>query len=117
MEWQTDVAVSFGRPQGAPGNGPDGVGNFRVPGLFFDRAERAPRLLSEDQDREIHEAALAFLKLYKQLLKLSIDRGHPRYKVIPKFHVFLHIAGDVWEYRLNFKFFFIVFSMKTSSAR
>ena len=113
MEWQTDATVSCGRPQGAPGQwwrgaakrGSAGDGSCRLPGCVFDRAENAPRLLSELQAREIYDAAKTFLKMYAELMKLSIRRERPRYKIIPKFHVLWHIVSDVWECRLNCRHF------------
>eukprot|EP00439_Symbiodinium_sp_Y106_P042800 s93_g5.t1 len=70
---------------------------------FFDRSERSARLLTEQEAESISEAVLKFLMIYRQLVKISVSRNCPRYKVIPKMHVLLHIGEDVRETRTNFR--------------
>ncbi|CAE7339484.1 unnamed protein product [Symbiodinium sp. CCMP2592] len=72
---------------------------------IFDRSERAARLLTEQEAESISEAILKFLMIYKQLVKMSVSRNCPRYKIIPKMHALLHVGEDVRETRCNFRHF------------
>ncbi|CAE7253053.1 GMPR2, partial [Symbiodinium sp. KB8] len=51
----------------------------------------------------ISDSILKLLQLYEQMIKLSVPRSCPRYKVIPKMHVLLHIVEDVVETRWNYR--------------
>ncbi|CAE7255271.1 unnamed protein product [Symbiodinium sp. CCMP2592] len=72
---------------------------------IFDRSERAARLLTEQEAESISEAILKFLMIYKQLVKISVSRNCPRYKIIPKMHALLHVGEDVRDTRCNFRHF------------
>ena len=75
---------------------------------FFDRSERSGRLLTKQEAEDISSATFKFLQLYRLLVKNSIARSCPRYKVIPKMHVLVHVAEDVLESRMNYRFYHCV---------
>ena len=88
---------------GGLGRGGGGGGGCSVCCLIFDRSERSARLLTRQEAEAISDSILKFLQLYEQIIKLSVARSCPCYKVIPKMHVPLHIAEDVVETRLNYR--------------
>ena len=88
---------------GGVGRSGGGGGGCSVCCLIFDRSERSARLLTRQEAEAISDSILKLLQLYEQMIKLSVPRSCPRYKVIPKMHVLLHIVEDVVETRWNYR--------------
>ena len=72
---------------------------------FMDQMERAGRYLEPSEARGMDDACHTFLNLYEILILLSLRRGRPRWKAVPKHHAFRHLSEDQMSTLLNARFF------------
>ena len=72
---------------------------------FMDQMERAGRYLEPSEARAMDDACHTFLSLYEILILVSLRRGSPRWKAVPKHHSFRHISEDQMSTLLNARYF------------
>ncbi|CAE7587022.1 unnamed protein product, partial [Symbiodinium pilosum] len=72
---------------------------------WFDRCERAPRFLSDEQASGIAESGTAFLKCLEILARIGVSEGKLRWKLLPKAHAMAHLIEDQVKEKLNCRFY------------
>ena len=72
---------------------------------WFDRCERAPRFLSDEQASGIAESGTAFLKCLEILARIGVSEGKLRWKLLPKAHaalmIYLAIVSQIQGHHNN----------------
>ena len=72
---------------------------------FFDRMEAAGRYLSANEASGLYEACVQFLNLLQVLALVSLRRSIPRWKIVPKHHMMMHLATGMKVTRYNCRAF------------
>ena len=72
---------------------------------FYDRIERSPRYLSEEQAQSIWKYGYAFLAAYQRLAKATFLDGERRWRYIPKLHAMMHLIEDMRDRKVNCRMF------------